>query len=143
MRPVAEVQTKEDLYGIIAAKDAEIAELRTSLGLHETTLRNLRAEFSEYKATHTGVPTQWAYDQACAARTKWQDRAEKAESERDEARECVRTLCGALRDIGAYSDEGASGKLAMTGNYAWFDEPASVRKAREALAATPEHLRNA
>lgn len=120
MRPVAEVQTKEDLYGIIAAKDAEIAELNKRID----TLIDQRNE-------------------ASALQFAEMRKHDVTKFERDEARECARMLCGALRDIGAYSDEGASGKLAMTGNYAWFDEPASVRKAREALAATPEHLRNA
>lgn len=42
-------------------------------------------------------PTQWAYDRVCAARTKWQERAEKAEAELA-ALKAMRAAFEAMRD---------------------------------------------
>lgn len=51
----------------------------------------------------------------------------------DEAADIIDELERALMEIAAYDDEFASRKLEETGSYGKFDEPNSVRIAREAL----------
>lgn len=45
----------------------------------------------------------------------------------------VTALRAALVRIAAYNDRGANDQLALSGSYSGFDEPRSVRIAREAL----------
>lgn len=92
----------------LAAKDAEIAELR----------KHRDAAVQDY--------------------TRMQEIALQAESERDEARECV----GRLYPLaGMWADQLAhEAKQPMTGSKA-RKLAAELDEARAALAATPEHLR--
>lgn len=62
------------------------------------------------------------YEETAALFGAWKQRAEQAESERDEARECVKRLCEALRSM----SDGCEFHEAIVNS---------------ALAATPEHLR--
>lgn len=69
-----------------------------------------------------------------AERDVAKDRADKAESERDEARECVKRLCEALRPFSENTPLEPGGQIIglMREDFA---------SARAATAATPEHLR--
>lgn len=78
-------------------------------------IHNLRNEHYDLQGEHT---------ETLALLGAWQQRAQQAESERDEARECVRRLYACLDD--AVTDAAQK---------AW-------REWVEALAATPEHLRS-
>ena len=51
----------------------------------------------------------------------------------DEAMARIAHLETALRQIAAFDDKGASERLTASGSYARFDEPGSVKIAREAL----------
>ena len=44
-------------------------------------------------------------------------------------------LIAALTEIACFNDQGACRHLGITGSYALFDDPASVKAARAALAA--------
>ena len=61
------------------ANAAFIAAARTDLPRAVAEIRRLAKELEAAKR----YPTEWAYERACEARTKWQERAEKAEAERD------------------------------------------------------------
>jgi hypothetical protein len=60
---------------------------------HCGEIDRLTAGLSQLRTAHDAAvekyenrtPTEWAYNQVCEARNKWQERAEKAEAERDTA----------------------------------------------------------
>lgn len=104
------------------AKDAEIAELRAKLD--ET--RNIRDEHYDLQGEH---------QETSALLGAWQQRAQQAEAERDEALECVRMLWRALDDL-----RGAELEKCMRYD-GHEDQMAAVTAAFEALDSTPEHLR--
>lgn len=66
------------------------------------------------------------YEETAALFGAWKQRAEQAESERDEARECVKRLCETLTAI---RDSTCTSATTLSGH------------AGVVLAATPEHLR--
>lgn len=106
----------------LAAKDREIAKLRKELSAEKCELR-------------------WAYGEAQETdveKCAWKQRAQQAESERDEARECVGRL---YRWANEHADclqlEIDNAKLERK-RKGYAEELASLRAA---LAATPEHLR--
>lgn len=49
----------------------------------------------------------------------------------------VPALIAALQKIACFDDDGADRHLSATGSYSMFDEPGSVKIARDALAASP------
>lgn len=134
------------------AKDAEIAELRARIVECEEAVGQAVA-LAEYLEGHSKGAMAERVKTALSAKFAQERRSELAnlmrrsmllvvtERERDEALECVRRLCRALEEIAAFKDVEASARLVNTGSYSRFDEPHAVRSAREALAATPEHLR--
>jgi hypothetical protein len=104
---------------ILASKDREIAELRKQLSAEKCELR-------------------WAYGEAQETdveKCAWKQRAQQAESERDEARECVGRLYKMMTKC---VDDLADVDLAI-------DTEVYIDAIRDrllaALAATPEHLR--
>jgi hypothetical protein len=113
---------KDECANLLAAKDAEIAELRGKLSMEKCELYDALGDAQE-----TG--------EILGA---WKQRAQQAESERDEARECVKRLCAigesAKTFIGTFiGEQPKTGRSHYAGRL-WDQLDA-------ALAATPEQLR--
>jgi len=93
-------------------RSLSLHEIRTLTDRLQTiTQARLASARAELDGNPEHTPTQWAYDQVCAARTKWQDRAEQAERKGEEMRaalfsaaKCLQTIAlGPWRDLGLES----------------------------------------
>lgn len=59
---------------------AKLGEVERERDAWRNTADRFRSEGEKFAADHANCATEWAYQQVCAARTKWQERAEAAES---------------------------------------------------------------
>lgn len=110
-----------------AAKDAQIEALKARLAECEAAVDQAVA-LGEYLGGHCKGKMAERLKTAMST-SFWQERANYLAKLRAD----VTTAGTALQSIAAYPDKDASHFLEMTGSYSGFDEPGSVRAAREAL----------
>lgn len=165
-REIAELSRKYDMWrGFVEVMSDQVTDLiakveRAEAGRDESRrhlgelLAVIHRDGGQYQAEHGAAKaTQDAlsklsslrcelydlrgeYEETAALFGAWKQRAEQAESERDEARECVKRLSGALSGL-----FGADLQTCMVERDGHDDQVEAVEAAHDALAATPEHLR--
>lgn len=126
----------------IAAKDAEIAELRAAIARQASAVRTLhwaKSEIASGQLRQAHELQQQSKPEALAserdANQQLTDALERAEADRDEARECVRRLQRSAQDVLDRWNSPA---------WQWYNHGPTaglMNALRDTLAATPEHLR--